>query len=49
MTKNTDVWLCHTSKKIDGKQTIVSCHLKITQKCVLKLPVVPLEVALLPD
>jgi hypothetical protein len=28
MNKNTDIWLCHTTKKLNGKQTVVSCHLK---------------------
>jgi hypothetical protein len=28
MNKNADVWLCHTTKKLNGKQTVVSCHLK---------------------
>jgi hypothetical protein len=28
MNKNTDVWLCHTTKKLNGKQTVVSCYLK---------------------
>jgi hypothetical protein len=28
MNRNTDVWLCHTTKKINGKQTVVSCHLQ---------------------
>jgi hypothetical protein len=28
MNKNANVWLCHTTKKINGKQTVVSCHLK---------------------
>jgi hypothetical protein len=22
------MWLCHTTKKIDGKHTVVSCHLR---------------------
>jgi hypothetical protein len=26
MNRNTDVWLCHTTKKTNGKQTVVSCH-----------------------
>ena len=34
MNKNTDVWLCHTTKKLNGQQTIVSCHLKYhTEMC----------------
>jgi hypothetical protein len=34
MNRNTDVWLCHTTKKINGKQTVVSCHLKYhTEMC----------------
>jgi hypothetical protein len=35
MNRNTDVWLCRTtSKKINGKQTVVSCHLKYhTEMC----------------
>jgi hypothetical protein len=34
MNRNTDVWLCHTTKKIKGKQTVVSCHLKYhTEMC----------------
>jgi hypothetical protein len=34
MNKNTDVWLLHTTKKINGKQTVVSCHLKYhTEMC----------------
>jgi hypothetical protein len=28
MNRNNDVWLCHTTKKINEKQTLVSCHLK---------------------
>jgi hypothetical protein len=24
--KGYDFWLCHTTKKINGKQTVVSCH-----------------------
>jgi hypothetical protein len=28
MNNNTDLWLCHTTKKLNGKQTVVSCHLK---------------------
>jgi hypothetical protein len=28
MNKNTDLWLCHTTKKLNGKQTVGSCHLK---------------------
>ena len=26
--KKRPIWLCHTTKKIDGKHTVVSCHLK---------------------
>jgi hypothetical protein len=26
--KGYDFWLCHTTKKINGKQTVVSCHLR---------------------
>jgi hypothetical protein len=26
--KKQPFWLCHTSKKINGKDTVVSCHLK---------------------
>jgi hypothetical protein len=26
--KGYDFWLCHTTKKIKGKPTIVSCHLR---------------------
>jgi hypothetical protein len=26
--KGYDFWLCHTAKKINGKQTVVSCHLR---------------------
>jgi hypothetical protein len=34
MNKNADVWLCHKTKKITGKQTVVSCHLKYhTEMC----------------
>jgi hypothetical protein len=34
MNKNADVWLCHTTKKINEKQTVVSCHLKYhTEMC----------------
>jgi hypothetical protein len=34
MNKNADVWLCHTTKKINGKQTVDSCHLKChTEMC----------------
>jgi hypothetical protein len=34
MNRNTDVWLCHTTKKINGKQAVVSCHLKYhTEMC----------------
>jgi hypothetical protein len=30
----TDVWLCHTTKKINGKQIVVSCHLTYhTEMC----------------
>ena len=28
MNRNTDLWLCHTTKKLNGIQTVVSCHLK---------------------
>jgi hypothetical protein len=32
--KGYDFWLCHTTKKINGKQTVVSCHLKYhTEMC----------------
>jgi hypothetical protein len=34
MNKNANVWLCHTTKKMNGKQTVVSCHLKYhTEMC----------------
>jgi hypothetical protein len=34
MNKNADVWLCHTTEKINGKQTVASCHLKYhTEMC----------------
>jgi hypothetical protein len=34
MNKNADVWLYHTTKKINKKQTVVSCHLKYhTEMC----------------
>jgi hypothetical protein len=26
--KKRQFWLCHTTKKINGKDTVVSCHLK---------------------
>jgi hypothetical protein len=26
--KKRPIWLCHTTKKVDGKHTVVSCHLK---------------------
>jgi hypothetical protein len=26
--KKRPMWLCHTTKRIDGKDTVVSCHLK---------------------
>jgi hypothetical protein len=26
--KGYDFWLCHTTKKINGKQKVVSCHLR---------------------
>jgi hypothetical protein len=26
MNRNIDLWLCHTTKKLNGKQTVVSCH-----------------------
>ena len=26
--KKKPFWLCHTTKKINGKDTVVSCHLK---------------------
>jgi hypothetical protein len=26
--KKQPFWLCHTTKKINGKDTVVSCHLK---------------------
>ena len=28
MEKKRPIWLCHTTKKVDGKHTVVSCHLK---------------------
>jgi hypothetical protein len=32
--KGHDFWLCHTTKKTNGKQTVVSCHLKYhTEMC----------------
>jgi hypothetical protein len=32
--KGYDFWLCHTTKKINGKQTVVSSHLKYhTEMC----------------
>jgi hypothetical protein len=44
--KKRPMWLCHTTKKIDGKDIVVSCHLKYhAQKEFLKKPVV-LSVAL---
>ena len=34
MNKNIDVWLCHTTKKFNGIQPVVSCHLKYhTEMC----------------
>ena len=34
MNRSTDVWLCHTTKKLDGIQTVASCHLKYhTEMC----------------
>jgi hypothetical protein len=34
MNRNTDLWLCNITKKLDGKQTVVSCHLKYhTEMC----------------
>jgi hypothetical protein len=34
MNKNADVWLSHTTKKLNWKQTVVSCHLKYnTEMC----------------
>jgi hypothetical protein len=34
LNRNTDLWLCHTTEKINGKQTVVSCHLKYhTEMC----------------
>jgi hypothetical protein len=26
--KKAPFWLCHTTKKVNGKDTVVSCHLK---------------------
>jgi hypothetical protein len=26
--KGYDFWFCHTTKKVNGKQTVVSCHLR---------------------
>ena len=35
--KKTPFWLCHTTKKINGKDTVVSCHLKYhAEKAFLK-------------
>jgi hypothetical protein len=34
MNRNTDVWLCRTTKKLNGIQTVVSCYLKYhTEMC----------------
>ena len=34
MNRSTDVWLCHTTKKLNGIQTVASCHLKYhTEMC----------------
>jgi hypothetical protein len=34
MNRNTDVWLCNTTKKLNGVQTVVSCHLNYhTEMC----------------
>jgi hypothetical protein len=34
MNKNTALWLCHTTKKLNGKQTVASRHLKYhTEMC----------------
>ena len=41
MEKGGCVWLCNTTKKIDGKPQLVSCHLKYhSEKKKRKLPVV---------
>ena len=35
--KKRQFWLCHTTKKINGKDTVVSCHLKYhAEKAFLK-------------
>jgi hypothetical protein len=34
MNKNIDVWLCRTTKKLNGIQTVGSCYLKYhTEMC----------------
>jgi len=34
MNRNKDVWLCHTTKKLNGIQTVVICRLKYrTEMC----------------
>jgi hypothetical protein len=36
--KKTPFWLCHTTKKINGKDVVVSCHLKYhSEKAFLKV------------
>jgi hypothetical protein len=35
--KKRPMWLCHTTKKVDGKDTVVSCHLRYhAEKAFLK-------------